>query len=181
MNDGHASNIQIDLIPENTRIDAITFYSGRAYVFDNNTHMIYRYDSSGDGATAKYTNGKKWITDSGKPTDIVALTADTSLWLRTATGAVLKYTAGKLQPFHISNITPDVTHIGAIISGTSNNIYFLDDEQHRMVITDRDGKMLKQYQYDAATSLTHLSIDKNETTATGVTDDGHIVSFALSK
>lgn len=176
--DGSASkNISVSWMPEDTKTDASVFYSGRLYTYNGATKMIYRYDGSDSG----YSTGKRWITDSGKPTGIVDLSADNSLWLRTDAGAVLKYTAGRLQAFQINGLMPDVGPVAKILTSASGKIYFLDTNNHRVVVTDRDGKLAKQYVFESDKKLTRFAIDKNETAVTGITDDGKVVKFQLAK
>ncbi len=174
-----ATPITVDWLPENTRFDAGAFYAGRLYVYDMATRMIYRYDKSGPSS---YSSGKKWITDSGKPTDITQLSADTSLWLRSAAGGVLKFTAGKLQPFAFGAMVPEFTHADQVIATQgASTLYFLDREHARVVVTDREGKLARQYSLPAGTNFKKFDIDKNETAVTGITDDGRVVRFALTK
>src|SRR3989338_1060253 len=85
------SPTDIAWLPEDTQSAAVVFYAGRLYSFNAATHQLYRYESGGSG----FANGSRWIKDGGKPTSVVALSVDTSLWLRTDAGAIMKYTAGK--------------------------------------------------------------------------------------
>ncbi len=175
---GKTTDILLTPLPEHTRFDAAVFYSGRAYIYDNTATMLYRYDKVDDG----YGSGKKWIVDGTKPVSITKISADNSLWLLTQQGTILKFTAGKLQPFHFTNITPEISHVATVLTGMSGTVvYFLDTENARLVVTDRDGKLTHQYTFPSNTRLTSIAIDKNETAAFGVTDDGRVMKFPLTK
>lgn len=169
------SDLSISWLPEDVRTDAATFYSGRLYTYDGATQLIYRYD----GKDATYDGGKRWITDSGKPVGVTELSLDNSVWMKTDAGAILKYTAGKLQPFKINGVTPDVSRVAQILTSGSGQIYFLDVDNHRIVQTTRDGKLVTQFVYPETTRIKQIAIDKNEANVTGVTDDGHVMKFSV--
>ncbi len=172
------TDVVVNFTPENTHTKIANIYSDRLYTYDSETNMIYRYEHAGDA----YTNGKRWIVDkSGNPTNIADFVVDNSIWMRSTTGGILKYTAGKLQTFKISNLEPDTTHIDQILTSASDKIYFLDSQNHRIVQTERDGKLITQFVYPESTHITRIALDKTETTATGISDDGRVVQFALSK
>lgn len=175
---GKAVDITVANLPEHTQVDAAVFYSGRAYLYTNATQMIYRYDKTDTG----YGSGKKWITDPAKPTGIVSLVADTSVWMLTGQGAILKFTSGKLQPFHFSGMIPDMGPVSALSTvGSGNSVYFLDNNNARIVVTDRDGKLARQYVMPSGTILKTFAVDKNETAAVGLTNDNKLVRFDLAK
>lgn len=172
-----SSDISASLMPENAHVDAAVFYSGRLYAYDAAAQMIFRYDGSGDA----YSSGKRWIVDSGKPSGVVELSTDNSVWMKTTNGSVIKYTAGKLQGFKISGATPDVTRIDQILTSTSGQIYFLDATNHRILQTARDGKLTSQFVYPQNTQIARIALDKNETNVVAVTSDGAAVRFDLGR
>ncbi len=172
-----ATDLKIDHPAEQTHFDAMQIYSGRLYVYDSALQKIYRYDKTPTG----FGNGTSWIKDSGKPMGVTALQADTSLWMLTNVGALLKYTAGKAQLFHPSGAVPELQHIDSFqLGGGSNNLYILDHANNRIAVLDRSGALVKQYRFPAGSNLRAFDIDDKETTIFGISDDGKLIKFAVS-
>ena len=112
---------------------------------------------------------------------MVALSVDTSLWLRTDAGAIMKYTAGKLQPYRVSGAVPDLEHADQLLTSASGRVYLLDTRNHRVLVTDRDGSLVKQYVFENDKTMTRIAVDKNETAVTGISSDGRVMRFNLAK
>jgi hypothetical protein len=171
------SDISVSWLPDDTQTSVLMFYSGRIYTFNETARSIFRYD----GASNEYSAGKRWIVDNSKPTGVTALTIDNSVWMRTQDGRILKYTAGKAQSFKITGAVPEAAHIEQILTNSANNIYFLDKENHRLLQTSRDGKLIMQFSYPESEKIKQFVIDKNETIATGLTDDSRVVKITIGK
>jgi len=171
------SDISVSWMPEDTQTDSLTFYSGRLYSYNNKNQAIFRYD----GVENSYGAGKRWIVDGSKPSNVVELSIDTSVWMKTADGKILKYTAGKAQTFKISGLEPEATNITQIVTSNSTNVYFLDSENNRIIQTTRDGKLITQFVYPSDTKLQKIALDKNEIIATGLLADGRIVKIGIGK
>jgi hypothetical protein len=171
------SDISVSWMSDDTQTSALMFYAGRLYAFNEAARAVFRYD----GASNEYSSGKRWIVDNSKPTGVTALTIDNSVWMRTQDGRILKYTAGKAQSFKITGAVPEAARLEQVITSTSGNIYFLDKENHRLLQTSRDGKLITQFSYPESEKIKQFVIDKNETIATGLTDDARVVKITIGK
>lgn len=176
--DGKTSaDVSVNWLPSDAQSSALTFYAGRMYTFNESARTLFRYDSSSN----EYSAGKQWITDNSKPSGVTALAIDNSVWMRTSAGTVLKYTAGKAQSFKVVGVLPEIKNIQQIIPSSSGNIYFLDTENHRILKTTRDGKLITQFVYPESEKINQIAIDKNETTVIGLNDSSRVIKINLGK
>lgn len=175
---GRIDTVTLARAPEHTATGARVFYGGRYYAHDKLTKQIYRYDGK---QPLTYDGAKKWITDGGQPTDVTHIAADSSLWLVTGNGAPLKYTSGKLQPFRVSGAEPAFERAASAATGAqSTNIYLLDAQHPRIVITDRAGVLQQQIVFPQNISgITQFALDEKETIIAIITDDGIFLTAAL--
>lgn len=175
LNGKTVDRLTIERASQDSKTAAATFYSGRLYSYSNETQSITRYDGSGTA----YAASKSWITDGSKPRDIVDITADTSLWLRSSNGAVLKYTAGKLQPFAVTGIDGNTTQFNKILTASGDRIILLNSVENRILITERGGKVLSQLVYTTDSPLTSITLDSAGTTIFALTESGSVLSAPL--
>ncbi len=168
---GATTPITLNRITEHTVTAAHVFYNGRYYAYDTVAKQIFRYENK---QPMSYDNGKRWITDGGQPMDVVSLSADSSLWLVTGKGAPLKYTAGKLQPYRVSGVEPALERArGVAVGPKSNNLYVIDADRPRIVVTDRDGVLQQQLTFPSNISgIAAIAVDEKESTVSVITPDG---------
>lgn len=171
------ADISVSWLPEDTQTDSLTFYAGRLYSYNSKNQSIFRYDS----VENSYGAGKRWIVDGSKPSNIVGLSIDNSVWMTTLDGKILKYTAGKAQTFKITGLEPEAKTINQIVTSNSSQLYFLDTENNRIIQTTRDGKLVTQFVYPSEIKLQKIALDKNETLLTGLQADGRIVKIGIGK
>lgn len=170
-----SSDISVSWLPDDTQTSAIMFYAGRLYTFNETAQTLFRYD----GTSNEYNTGKRWIVDNSKPSAVTSLAIDNSVWMRTQSGGILKYTAGKSQSFKITGAVPDVTRIEQVVTSSSGDMYFLDKENNRIIKTSRDGKLVAQFVYPNKTPLQKFIIDKNETFIIGITESLQVAKIAI--
>lgn len=162
-------------LPENSALTAATFYNGRFYVYDGASKMIYRYDAKG----AELGNGKKWLVGGDSPTGVVKIAAESSLWLLTSSGNIMRFTAGKLMPFHLNGLEPAAGALTDVwANADAKSVYFLDQANQRIIATNRNGNLQNQLILPAGVKLTTFALDEKETTVFGITDDGRLLRFA---
>lgn len=175
---GRTAPITLARAADHTATGAEIFYGGRYYVYDRLTKQIYRYDGK---QPTTYDSPKRWITDGGQPIDVTRMGADSSLWLITGNGAPLKYTSGKLQPYRVAGAEPPLERASAVALGSvTTNVYVLDRDRARIVITDRAGALQQQILFPTdITKISGLALDEKETTLAVITENGKFYTAAL--
>ncbi len=122
-------------------------YAGNFYILDKSASTIYRYPATDDGFGGKH----EWLTE-GTSVDLSEATSiviDGSVWVLTAKNDVLKFSLGNPQVFHLSGVSPELSEINSFFTNESlKYIYFLDTNNKRIVVVDKDGEYKAQYVSD---------------------------------
>ncbi len=123
-------------------IGGLGAYLGNLYVVDKKDGII------------KYVGGKSsgkanYFTTSPDLTNVTSMAIDGSIWLLSTDGTISKYTRGKQDNFAVSGL--DKPLVGPTRISTSvdmNNVYILDNGNKRIVVLDKSGNYISQYQSD---------------------------------
>ena len=93
--------------------------------------------------------------------DIVSITIDGDLFVLKQNGEILKFTAGDQQPFNVSGLDPGLDKPIEIWSYTNvKNIYILEPTNKRVVILNKQGKLLQQYTANEWKNPTGMVVDE---------------------
>jgi len=137
------STKEIDFANTNVTLQDLFVYNRKLYTLDTNNNQIYRHNQTQMG----YDKGTPWITDAGVDIkNAVSLTIDGDLYVLKNNGEILKFTAGKIQPFGVSTLDPALTAPTQIWTYNDvKNIYILEPSTKRVVVLDKNGVLAKQY------------------------------------
>lgn len=140
--DNSISSGDLSFPNDSASVTASVIYNRRLYTLDPTDNQIYRHDSIKTG----FGRGKEWLRGTG--TDLkngVGLASDGDMFALKSDGTILKFTSGNAQPFTIQGLEP-VLSGGSVIwtYNDLNYIYVLDNVGKRLVILDKDGKLIKQ-------------------------------------
>jgi len=132
----------IGLASDDTQIKSINVYNRRLYALDTGNNQIYRYDSTKSG----FGIGKEWLNDaSANLHDGTDITIDGDLFVLKTTGEIYKFTQGSKQAFDIQGVDPAISGGDEIWTYTDlANIYILDGKNKRLIILDKQGKLVRQ-------------------------------------
>jgi len=122
-------------------------YTGNIYLLDKTGNSIWRYAGSNDSFGSKQDWLAQGITvDFSKVKEIVI---DGTIWVLTSTPNVSRFSQGNPQAFKINGLAPGINAIQAIHTNEENKyIYLLDKEQGRIVVLEKNGDYMAQYQSD---------------------------------
>lgn len=147
---------------ENAHIIDAFVYNVRLYTLEKNTNQIYKHSKTQTG----YDKGTAWLKSSIDASQAVSLAIDGDMFVLHADGAIKKYTRGEEQPFSTSGIEPSLSHPSMIWTYNEvNNIYILEPTNKRLVVLDKNGKLIQQYSADAWKGPTGMVIDEPGKTA----------------
>ena len=134
--------IEVSFTQEQPTINSILAYNGRLYTADVNQNQIYRHDATLSG----FGRGREWITKSSTPlSGAASLAIDGDLYIATENGSIFKFTKGVQENFSIQNVNPELKKIQKIWTYTDlKYLYILDPEQKRIIILDKQGKLIQQ-------------------------------------
>ncbi len=160
---------------DNVKLSDIFVYNRKLYALDTNNNQIYRHNQTQVG----YDKGTNWIKDNTSVDikDAVSLAIDGDLFVLKKNGEILKLTGGQKQDFAITGLDPILDNPTQIWTYNGvENIYVLESTNKRVIILNKEGKMLNQYTDDAWQNPTSMIVDEEEKTIY-VLDDNKIYKF----
>lgn len=126
----------------------IKAFAGNLYVLDKMGSAIYRYAGVGNtfaeqhnwlasGTNASFSDAKSWAIDG-------------SAYVLFPNSKIQKFSLGSPQSFKVSGVIPEIGTVDAIYADADNQyLYFLDKAGKRVVVTDKKGNYVAQYDYKA--------------------------------
>lgn len=174
--DGTFKKLDISYPKDNAAIKSIVVYNRRLYALDSINNQIYKHDSIKTG----FGPGKEWIKDSNTDVkDGVDLTIDGDLFVLKNNGTIEKMTNGKKENFNLQGLQPTLKNGGEVWTYTDiKNIYILDTLEKRLIVTDKNGKLITQItdaQWEAPTGLITDEVNKRAY----VVDQGQLLQIKL--
>lgn len=142
----------------NVNISSLLIYNRRLYTLDSANNQIYKHNQTQIG----YDKGTPWITDAGVDIkDVVSFTIDGELYALKNTGEIIKFSAGKIQPFSIAGLDPALKSPTQIWTYNDvKNIYVLDPATKRVIALDKNGTLVKQYTSSEWNNPTAMIVDE---------------------
>ncbi len=161
---------------EGVNLQDIFVYNRKLYSLDTNNNQIYRHNQTQTG----YDKGTAWITDAGIDIkNASSLTIDGDVYVLQNNGEILKFSAGKKQPFTIAALDPALTSPTQIWTYNDvKNIYILEPKTKRVVVIDKNGTLIKQYTSENWVNPTSMVVDEARSTIY-ILDSNKIYSFPL--
>jgi len=142
-------------------------WAGNIYLLETNNDggMIWRYQAAGEG----FSVAKEWLAD-GRTSELAGgktMAIDGSIWVvveKEARGEtetlIIKYTRGVKEEVTISGLDEKLPKIKLFTNENSENLYLLDTAKSRIVVTNKKGEYLKQYQAAILGKADDLVVDE---------------------
>ena len=144
--------------PDNAQLRDFTIFNQRLYILDPAANQIFKYNPAGSG----FSVAGPWIT--GADVDIrdgASLTIDGSIFVLKSDGSVLKLFNGAKANFTLETIEPALTSATTITTSENlQNIYITDPNNKRVVVFDKQGKLLNQYTSEKFDNIKNVDIDE---------------------
>jgi hypothetical protein len=148
-----------------SRVILATNYAGNLYLVDQGQNEILKYVAAEGAWTSSVTYFAPGVNiDLTGVTDIAI---DGDVWLARADGSIMRFTAGRLATFNISDLDTPVSNAVAVYTSEKiNNLYIADAGNQRIVQIDKTtGRFARQFKprgqdHDAFSSLKALAVDE---------------------
>lgn len=137
----------------------IKSYGGNIYLFDRGNSTIYRYP----GLTSGFASKQLWLAPGIKPdfSDMTSWAIDGSIWVGYGDGEIEKYTQGSPKGIEIRGISTPLKDITSLFSnGDTKDVYILDKGNSRIVVIDKDGNYICQYNSGDLGNATDLFVSE---------------------
>ncbi|MBI3342636.1 hypothetical protein HY032_00570 [Candidatus Gottesmanbacteria bacterium] len=140
-------------------IISLVSFGGNLYLLDSGTSRIWKYIATdvGFSETREYLNPDT-LPDLSRAT---GMAADGGVWVGTREGKIFHFIQGQEQTFAPRGVDPPLgkTLVVATSEG-DKNLYVLDSDNKRVVVTDKDGVYLSQYVWSGALAPTQLAVSE---------------------
>ncbi len=140
----------------NQNIAAIASYNRRLYLLDKGNGQIWRLNRQGNNFSPPRAWLKEEVSNNEGWRDF---NIDGTIYILN-NGNIEQYSQGRRTEFAIEEITPNLTNATKIKTLPDiPYIYILDPTNQRLVIFDKDGKLVKQYTSNSFTDLKDFAIN----------------------
>lgn len=139
-----------------TTPQAVVPYQTNLYVLDQKEGVI-KYTPAEDG----YGKSNYFTETAPNLSRATGMAIDSSIWIVTKDGKVLKYTRGKQETFGLSGLNKPLSNPTKIVTDSSmDSIYVLDNGNKRIVELDKKGVFRKEYPAGIAATATEFEVDQ---------------------
>lgn len=134
-------------------------FSSNIYLLDRSKNKIYKYIPVASGYSDKRNYFREnVVVNLG---NVIRLQIDGSVWLMRSSGEILKYTQGVVDTFNIVGLDKPLSNAKNFhVSSDTQKLYVLDSGNGRLVVLDKKGAYLSQYQSDKFKDFTDLVVDE---------------------
>lgn len=133
-------------------------YNNNIYLSTADDNKILRYNNIGNS----FTGPQIWL-EPNKISEISSLSIDGSIYTLQTNGQIYKFTRGEQQIFSVEPIEPNIKSGGQIITNNDLTvIYILDPSNKRLVIINKEGKLVQQYKSDVFSNLEAVAVSQKK-------------------
>lgn len=130
---------------DNFSFDSFAVFRRNLYFLDKNSGKIIKYPYLGD---FKWGSPEIWLSEEEKKTiEAKSLTIDGSIWVLNKNNSLGQYYQGTLKEEINLEIFPEPKDFKKIFASPSlPYLYLLEPDQKRIIILNKDGEIIKQFQ-----------------------------------
>jgi len=151
------------------QIQDINIYGNRLYLLEPDTNQIYKHSKTLDG----FGKEEAWIKDETNISDAISFTIDSSVYVMKKTSQIFKFHQGKIAEFTLDEIHPVLSFQDPNILNPKGNIkiftndelkylYLLDGPSKRLIIFNKQGKLIKQFTCEEFIDLKDFIVSRRE-------------------
>lgn len=140
--------------------DDFSSYKANLYFLDKKSGEIIKYPYLGE---FEWNSPQLWLnSQTKKATDAKSMAIDGSLWILGKDNSISRYYAGKYQETLELDLFPEPKDFSKIftLSGLSY-IYLLEPGQSRIIILNKSGQIIRQFQSEKFDNLLDFTVSEN--------------------
>lgn len=141
-------------------VTSLVSFGGNLYVLDTQKGRIWKYVATDTG----FSDIREYLNADTLPDLSLAtgMTIDGSVWLGSTNGKIWRFTQGKDNSITPQGVDPPIgPKLSVYTSDDVQNVYVLDIQNHRVVVLDKTGMYLAQYQFDGTVTPTKLVVSES--------------------
>ncbi len=137
---------------------SLRVYAGNVYILDQKEGVLkYVAGSNGYGKSAYFSGDKPNLNSA------VSMAIDSSVYILTSDGKIMKYTRGKADSFSISGTNPPLSSPTRIFTNPdTDNLYILDNGNGRLVKLSKEGSFLSEYRADQMKNAKEIDVHEKD-------------------
>lgn len=140
--------------------NSFSTYQSNLYFLDSNSVKVIKYPYKGNSL---WQEPQLWLSLKTKTAnDLKSMAIDGSVWILTKENSIERYYAGVFQNTLKVDIFPYPKQFSKILTLFPNSyLYLLEPVQNRIVILDKTGQIIKQYQSEKFDSLLDFTVSED--------------------
>jgi len=156
---GDFSQFTLETSPD-SNYEHLSSYKSNLYFFDKNSGEIIKYSYRGN---LEWEAPQLWLAfQAKKATDSKSMAINGSVWLLNRDNSLSRYYGGWPQETITLDIFPSPKNFSKIFtSPTLPYLYLLEPEQNRIVILNKSGQVVKQFQSEKFDNLLDFGVSEN--------------------
>lgn len=132
-------------------------YNSRLYLLHRDTGQIYRLERQGAG----YARGAAWLKTPADFRSASALFIDGDIYVLETGGQAEKFLKGKAEDLKLDTVEPPLkTSNKLAVTQKQKYLYVLEPESKRLVVFDKTGKFIVQYEVSTAEAVKDFCLDE---------------------
>lgn len=143
------------------QIKAVAMYEGNLYLFDSTKNQIWKYAA----AATRFSSAKPYITKGEEIVlgDLADGSIDSAIWLLSLDGKITKLFSGRKEAYNQEVVDQTIANPRALFTSEStDNLYILDPAFKRVVVYNKKGEYLAQYQTDGLQDGVDMVVDEQD-------------------
>ena len=160
LKEGTTFPIDLDKPYEDFSYDDFSIFRGNLYFLDKNSGQIIKYPSL---KNFEWGLPKLWLAQEEKEAERAkSLAIDGSVWLLDKNNTLYRYYAGRFQEKIVLEIFPEPKELKKIFTSvTLPYLYLLEPAQKRILILDKKGQIIKQFQSQKFDNLLDFTVSQD--------------------
>lgn len=155
-------------------------YNNNIYLVNKENNHIIRYNRWDNS----FTSAQTWLGDNNLD-KITSLAIDGSIFTWHDNGQINKFIRGKLEKFSVEEIEPNID--SSFLIASSNDLpmlYLLENKNKRIIILNKEGKLIKQYYseiFNKTIGMTIAQIKENNKRLIYFMDNNNIYELLIDE
>jgi SsrA-binding protein len=157
--DAGSKEVSVVAKPESTfgAITDLYAFAGNLYMLDSQKGKIYKFLPTVSG----YSEARDYLNADANLSGAERMQIDASVWVLKMDGELLKFTQGNRDQFSYAGLDKGVKDPRSFfVSSDTERVYLLDTGNKRLLVLDKSGNYISQYQSDLFASILDLAVDE---------------------
>lgn len=153
------SETQLSNPSENFNFDQFASFNSNLYFFDRENETIVKYPYLGG---FRWGEPQNWLTGSNKIIKADSIAVDGNVWVLNGDNVISRYYAGRIQETLDLDIFPAPKSFSKIsLIPSLSYLYILEPSQNRLVVINKSGQIVKQFQSSKFDNLLDFNVAEN--------------------